>query len=217
MGEILYEYWRNQDNIEIETSAYLKLKQERLMSEFYKYCDKIILGVINSKRYAYYRFAEVDDLMNEARMKIFESIQKRQWKEEKGNIFNFFTTVAARNLLSYTLNISKKKARNTSLDISKIPNDPRFIYSQDFDRGFNIDFVFSEMDEFFSNKKKFQKLLEVFKMYYQINMGEKFIKKNFIDFAKTYTFSRSFVNTFFNHCRKIKEVGLLMNEIAGKE
>lgn len=217
MGEILYEYWRNQDNIEIETSAFLKTKQERLMTEFYKYCDKIILGVINSKRYAYYRFAEVDDLMNEARMKIFESIQKRQWKEEKGNIFNFFTTVAARNLLSYTLNISKKKARNTSLDISKIPNDPRFIYSQDFDKGFNIDFVFSEMDEFFSNKKKFQKLLEVFKMYYQINMGEKFIKKNFIDFAKTYTFSRSFVNTFFNHCRKIKEVGLLMNEIAGKE
>jgi len=217
MGEILYEYWRNQDNIEIETSTFLKTKQERLMSEFYKYCDKIILGVINSKRYAYYRFAEVDDLMNEARMKIFESIQKRQWKEEKGNIFNFFTTVAARNLLSYTLNISKKKARNTNLDISKIPNDPRFIYSQDFDKGFNIDFVFSEMDEFFSNKKKFQKLLEVFKMYYQINMGEKFIKKNFIDFAKTYTFSRSFVNTFFNHCRKIKEVGLLMNEIAGKE
>lgn len=187
------------------------------MTEFYKYCDKIILGVINSTQYAYYRFAEVDDLMNEARMKIFESIEKRQWKEEKGNIFNFFTTVTARNLLSYTLSISKKKEKMADLDLSTIPNDPKFIYNEDFDKSFNIDFIFSEMDSFFANKKKFQKLLEVFKMYYQINMGKKFVKKNFIDFARTYTFSRSFVNTFFNHAKKIRSACDLINEISNEQ
>ena len=217
MAEILREYWAISDDPEFANSAKLQLKKQRLMSELYRYLDKIIIGVINSPQYAYYRYGEVDDLMNEARMKIWQSIEKRQWVEEKGNIFNFFTTVTARNLLSYTVNNSKKKARYVDLDLSKIPNDPLFTYTQDFDKNFNIDFIYSEMDEFFSNKKKFIKLLEVFKMYYQINMGKKFIKKNFIDFARSYCFSRSFVNTFFNHCRKIKNATDLINEIANAE
>ena len=65
MAELLREYWLISDDPTFETSQTLQLKKQRLMSALFKYLDKIILGVINSPQYAYYRFGEVDDIINE--------------------------------------------------------------------------------------------------------------------------------------------------------
>lgn len=219
MAQILYDFWAAMDQNREGTMSdtLFEAKKNRLLNEFYKFTDKIIVGVINSPQYAYYRYAEMDDLVNYARMKIYESILARQWKAERGNIFNFFTTVAARNLRSFTMNITKKKRRMVSLDMTAAINDSRFIYQQDFDKNINVDFAFNEMESFFEDKKKLLKLLEVFKEYYSMNVGKKFIKKNFIEYAKSYCFSRSFVNTFFNYCKKIKSVSSLMGELDATE
>lgn len=222
--ELLKEYWRMDDlqktseTVSIEEAKKYERKKNLIFNEIYKHINKLILGVINSGQYAFYRFGEVEDLQSYAAMKVFESIEARQWNSEKGSVFNFFTAVVARNLYSYTTSMSKKKMKYADIDLTKIPHEEHFVYTHDYDKDFVIEYIFSEMDNFFADKKKFQDLLEVFKVYYKINSGKKFIKKKFIDFAKTYCFSRSFVNTFFNHCKKIKTISQIVNEMySGNE
>lgn len=191
-------------------------KSDMIMNKlFTQYIDKIINGVINSSYYAFYRFGEVDDLRNEARMKIYDSIKKKQWNPEKGaTIFSFLSTVAANNIRSYTLSQNRNRHYiNEFAELDKIFNNHNFQYREDNDKFFIIEHIFDEIYKFFDGKPKFQKLGKILKDYYYINMGKKFIKKDFIEYARTYTFSNSLVNTFFQNCKKIKIVTNIINDI----
>lgn len=192
------------------------IKSDRLMTELYtKYMDKIINGVINTPSCAFYRFYEVEDLRNFARMKIYESICKRQFDPERGSVFSFFSTVVSKNLYSFTIRENHKRRHiNDFVEIDRIFDDHIPKYEVDFDKNFVIEFVFDEINNFFQDKPRFQKLGEVFKIYFKNNTGKKFIKKDFIEFARTYTFSDSFCNNFFNACKKIKSVSKLLDEIV---
>jgi len=55
--------------------------QALMWSLFVDYADKIIKGTIYAPRYRYHRFDTMEDLIQEGRMCIYESILKKQWKE----------------------------------------------------------------------------------------------------------------------------------------
>ena len=64
------------------------------------------------------------------------------------------------------------------------------------------------------DKPRYQKLAEVFRIYFKNNIGKKFVKKDFIEFARTYTFSDSFCSSFFDACKKVKNVSKLLDEVT---
>lgn len=190
-------------------------KSNRIMNVLYsKYIDRIITGIIYAFRYNQY--GEIDDLTNYARWKIYDSIIKRQWKAEKGTIFNFFSTVASNNLKSYTKTMSNKKARMITVDIDTIfDNQDLKHYDKQYDDcDETMGYVFDEMEKHFDGKDKLLKLARVFKEYVKINgTKRKFIKKEFSEYAKSYTFSPSFVNSFFSKCKSIRSVAKLLGDI----
>jgi hypothetical protein len=58
-----------------------------------------------------------------------------------------------------------------------------------------------------------EKLSKVFIEYWKINMGKKFIKKNFIEYASTYTFSPSLCHAFFSNLKKIQSIKKIIGQI----
>lgn len=186
------------------------IKSDLIMNKFFKeYADLIIMGVIFAPTYRFWRFAEIDDLLQEARMALIASIHKKQWDPERGSIFNFFTTVIARNLMNYTSKHNRFPESDVDIDILFNNDDVQF--TQDYDKIFLIHDVFKHLRDFFSGKPKFVRLTELLEHYYYDNMGKRFIKKRFIEFAKAYNFSPAITNTFFSHCKKCRTIGY--NEI----
>lgn len=190
-------------------------KSERIMNELYsKYIDKIINGIIYAPMYKYYKWGDIDDLVNEARHKVYLSIKNNQFDPTKGNsIFSFLSTVVSRNLLTYTLNQNRHRNKKSDLDLDIIFNSQNFRYNEDFDKNFVIKIVFDEITAFFDKKEKYQNLSKLLEDYYKTHMGSKFIKKQFIEYARVYGFSSSFVNSFFNKLKKIKSVKKLLAEV----
>jgi hypothetical protein len=189
-------------------------KSEMIMNKlFTNYIDKIINGVIYSPRWKFYTFGNPEDLFQYARMHIYKSIIKQQWQPEKGNIFNFFTTVIYKNLLSETLASNKKLAKYSDIELETIVNNDNMIINENNNQAFVITYIFDEMKDFFKGKEKFLQLCDVLIEYYTINIGKKFVKKEFIEYAKTFMFSPSFVNNFFNHLKKIKKAKNSLNEL----
>lgn len=189
---------------------------ERIMHKlYYKYIDKIILGVINT--YRFHRFYEVDDLKNIARMKVYEAILKQRFDPERGTIFTFLSTVIAKNLLSFTIRENKKiKFIDAFVELESIFTNEAPMYIEDFDKNMVIEYIFEEINDFFSDKPRFQKLADVFKIYFKNNIGKKFVKKDFIEFARSYTFSDSFCSSFFEACKKIKSVSKLLEDVVAE-
>ena len=200
--------------IESKDGTQKTFKSDLIMNRlFIDYFDKIIIGIINSPQYKYYNFYEVDDLKNVARMKIYESIIKKQYKKEIASPFNFYSTVVSNNLFSFTTRESnKRKHINDFVEIEKIFNDSTPTYHEDFDKKFLFEFIFEEIDKFFQEKPRFLELAQIFKEYFENNQGRKFIKKDFIEYARTFTFSDSFCNNFFICCKKIKSISKILND-----
>lgn len=172
-----------------------------IIEKFFRYVDPLILGVIYTPKYKFWRFAEIDDLVQEARIALLISINKQQWDPARGTIFNFFTTVISRNLINFTRKHKKKAESDT--DIDTLYNNEDIKYNQDFDKEFIMNDIFKELRNFFSGKKKFLELTELLEIYYNDNLGKKFIKKQFIEFAKAYNFSPAITNTFFAYMKKL--------------
>jgi len=172
-----------------------------IMNIFYKkYIDNIINGIIFSQRYRFWQYAELDDLIQEGRIAIINSIHKQQWKREKGSIFNFFSTVVARNLMNFTTKQNKNIYSIVNMDIAEMFN---LYYNQNYDKNFLIDDLQRLLLVYFKGKKKFEELTELLIQYYKINLGKKFIKKHFIDFAKMYNYSPAIINTFFDLIKRL--------------
>lgn len=189
-------------------------KSERIMSKLYRnYVDKIINGVIFSPKFKLYTFGDPDDLFQVGRIEVYKSIIKQQWKAERGSIFNFVTTVVKKNLTWYTLGQNKKNSRISDLEVEKIINSDSFSYTDHYENFFLMSYVFDEIRAFFLGKSKMEKLAEVFIEYWGINSGKKFVKKNFIEYAGTYTFSPSLCHSFFSNLKKITSVRKIINQI----
>lgn len=209
--------------------------QAIMNSLFTDYVDKIIKGTIYAPRYRYHRFDNMDDLINEGRMCIYESILKKQWKElipvkdEKGviqyeedgvtaklkkgtNIFNFFTTVVANNLLSYTLKWNKDKDHRADQEIETLYDNENMQYHQDFNGSFVVKEFFDEIRKFFSGKEKFIDLTGLLESYFHSNTGKKFVKKDFIEFAKINCHSPSLINSFFSYIKRIKNINEIIKD-----
>lgn len=198
MVELINAYYS-----EIETYGH-SYKTERIMSKLFKdYVDKIINGVIFSATFKLYTLGDPEELFQVARMNVFKSIQKKQWTIERGSIFNFFTTVIKKNLVWFTLAQNKKKNRFSEVEIEKVNHD-KLIHNDNLDKDMTIEIIFDEMKKFFIGRERMLKLCEIFIDYYRINQGKKFIKKNFIEYAGTYTYSPSFCHSFFSNLKKIK-------------
>lgn len=189
-------------------------KSERLMSKLYRnYLDKIINGVIFSPKFKLYTFGDPDDLFQIGRFEVYKSIVKQQWKPERGTIFNFVTTVVKKNLTWYTLGQNKKNSRISDLEFEKIINSDNFSYVDHYENFFLMGYVFDEIKVFFVGKSKMEKLADVFIDYWKINSGKKFVKKNFIEYAGTYTFSPSLCHSFFSNLKKISSIRKIINQI----
>lgn len=172
---------------------------------FNKYVNKIIAGVIFSSKFMIFSFEDPDDLKQIAALEVYKSIRKKQWNEDRGSIFNFFTTVIKKNLTWYTLGQNKKRRNIIKVDIEEI-NDELLEYNENYDGITLEEDIFMEMKMFFAGKERMERLAEVFIEYYHINRGKKFIKKHFIEYAATHTFSPSFCHTFFSNLKKIKSI-----------
>lgn len=177
-------------------------ESKKILTEFFSYADKIVVGIIYSPGYNFWRYAEIDDLVQEARVAILLSLNKTQWDPARGSIFNFFSTVVSKNLMNYTNKVTKNSKRYSYKKINDACSN--IVYNHDFEKNFIMNEVFDLLQEFLSGKKTAEELLELLKKYYDINFGEKFIKKDFIEYCGAYGYSPATVNTFFLLLKRIK-------------
>lgn len=190
-------------------------KTNMLMDVFFsKYADHLVKGVIHMPTYKFWNYAEVDDLLQEGRMALIQSIHKNQWDPNRGNIFNFFTTVIVRSLINYTRKYNKREESDADIDV--IYNNSDMKYYQDYESQFLLQDIFREIKKYFKGKIKFIKLTELLEHYYNDNFGKKFIKKHFIEYAKAYNFSPAITNTFFAFVKNLiyskdKEIQILLD------
>lgn len=177
-------------------------KSNQLMNNFFTYADKIILGIINAYRFT--RFAERDDLIQEARMAIILSIHKQQFKPAKGTIFNFISVVSSRNLINYTTKLNRNYTKKSNADIDIFYNNESLTFYQDFDKNFLLEDTFAILLEYFQGKPRLIKLTELLIEYFETHRSSRFVKKHFINFAKGHNFSSAMVNTFFEMIARAK-------------
>lgn len=194
--------------IDISNKGEIKSKHTDMLMHvlFVKYFDKMIGGIIYSQKYKFWKFAEYDDLFQEGRTAVLSSINKCQWKKERGSIFNFFTTVIMRNLINYTTKYNKNSHSMASTDISKIPHHKDIQYIQNFDRDFLIDDMRQILMKHFSGKHKFQELSDLLVHFFATTYSRKFIKRRFIEYTRGFNYSSAIVNTFFSHIKKINNM-----------
>lgn len=204
-------------------------KAQMIMTRlFTNYLDRIISGVIYNKKYSYYRWAEIDDLMNEGRLAIYDSLIKRQWKEfipkkgddgvvlidDEGNpimikgasFFSFLSTVVSNNLLSYTVNLNKRRKFVAYQEIETLYDNENMKFNEHHDETLLIPEVFKELKKHFKDRQKLHKLACLLEDYFYHIGGVKFVKKDFIEYAKAHTFSPSLINTFFTYLKNIKSI-----------
>jgi len=181
---------------------------DRIMSRFYDYADKIILGIIN--KYQFHKYAELDDLKQEARIAVHSSIVKQQYDQSKGSIFNFISLVAQRGLVNYTKKLNKNIDKKSAVDIDLFYNNRTLTYYQDFDKNIILDDLKVILLDYFSGQARLEELTILLIRYFETHRSSRFIKKHFIEYARAYNFSSAMVNTFFDKISR----GKYKNEIS---
>lgn len=198
MAEIIDAYY-----IETNDGERLTRRSDAMMEDLYvNYVDKIILGIIFAPAYSFWRYAEMDDLMQEGRMAILSSIHKKQWNPAKGTIFNFFSTVVSKNLMNFTTKQNRNLRYRSDADITRLYNNQSLAYRHDMDKHMVFNDVIGMLLKFFEGKKKLEGLTILLAQYYRVNSGKRFVKKQFIQFAKGHSYSPAMVNTFFNYLKR---------------
>ena len=173
----------------------------RIINQLYiQYIDKMINGIIFSGKYKFYKKGDTEELFQEARIATLVSINKKQLDLNRGNIFNFFTTVIIRNLQNYTTRTNKKH-NPTNIHFDLFENVVDFSYQCHFDN----EFIFEELEiiltNHFQGHDKYQELTNLFCLYLKNNKCGKFTKKAFAEFVNKNGFTTALVNTFFTHIR----------------
>lgn len=178
-------------------------KCQRLLTVLFSKMDLIIKGMISSPAYNFWKYAEYDDLFQEARLAILVSLKKDQYSSEKGTVFNFFSTVVANNLKNYTTSTNKRKKDFVFQELSQV-NNSFMMYDQNYDKSLIVDETFTVLKRFFAGKQKFIEIIDLLARYYEINKGTRFVKKDFIQYANAFGYSAALVNTFFNMCVRLR-------------
>ena len=214
MAELILAYMKETKNGMAPTR-----KSDHIMDNLYvNYVDKIIIGIIFTPAYSFWRYAEMEDLIQEGRMAILSSIHKNQWDAAKGTIFNFFSTVVSKNLMNYTTKQNRNMRHKSNTDITKLFNNDNLAYNHDMDKAMVMNDVIDMLLKFFEGKKKLEGLTILLMQYHNVNSGKRFIKKQFIQFAKGHNYSPAMVNTFFNYLKRfgrlqhMRELLILMGE-----
>lgn len=199
MIRLMAEYVEITDNGQI-----ISRHSDALMAEFFYYADKIIYGIINA--YKFTRFAELDDLVQQAREAIVMSVHKRQFNVLKGTIFNFISVVAARNLINYTTKINRNYALRSDADIEIFYNNDSLTFYQDFDKNLLLDDLECILVRFFDGKPRLIDLTRLLIQYFKAHRSSRFVKKDFIRYARAYNYSPAMVNTYFELCGRAKTI-----------
>lgn len=187
---------------ETNSGEFTSQKSNFIMNKLFEnYMDKIIMGIIFTPKYSFWKYAETDDLLQEGRMAIYLSIIKSQFNPDRGSPFNFFSTVVSKNLMNFTTKHNRHYNKKSSTDISKLYNNDSMTYHQDLDKGIVLNDIIGMLYEFFDQKPKYQDLTVLLAQYININSSKKFIKKHFIQFAKGHNYSPAIVSTFFNYLK----------------
>lgn len=165
---------------------------------FGKYVDKIIHGVIYSRKKSFYANGDPDELFQEARIAVLKSIHKRQWDPLKGTIFTFFTTVVIRNLKTYTTRTNKKRSGGKGeVDIELLRNAIALSYDAKLDAAMLLADLGTLMDTYFAKHRRFHDLFTLMLEYFCERRGERFTKREFCLYAADFGYRSRFVNTFF--------------------
>lgn len=194
-------------------------KSDAIMNNLYvNYIDKIIMGIIFTPKYSFWRYAEIEDCIQEARMAVYMSILKQQFDPERGGSFNFFSTVISNTLKNFTSKHNRHFDKKSNADISKLYNNNSLTYNQNLDKDILFNDIIAMLMVFFEEKPKFQNLTILLAQHVNVSASSngKFIKKHFIQYAKGHNYSPAIVNTFFNYLkrfatkRQIKELLFLV-------
>ena len=199
MVELINEYM-----LETNCGEFINRKSNFIMKKlFTNYMDKIIMGIIYTPKYKFNTYAEVEELFQQAREAIISSIHKNQFNISKGGPFNFFSTVVSKNLMNYTCKLNKYMGKKSHTDISKLYNNESITYYHDMEQEILFTNIIDMLLKFFEDKESFRELTILLTNYHNVNAGNRFIKKHFIQYAKGHGFSPSFVNTFFLYCKRL--------------
>ena len=108
--------------------------------------------------------------------------------------------------------------QTANTDITKLFNNDNLSYNHDMDKAMVMNDVIDMLLKFFEGKKKLEGLTILLMQYHNVNSGKRFIKKQFIQFAKGHNYSPAMVNTFFNYLKRfgrlqhMRELLILMGE-----
>jgi len=191
MIELMKEYQQHSNFGELKNEA-----SDMAMNRFFKYADKIIKGIIYA--YKFTRFAELDDLIQEARAAVMLSINKNQYDITKGSIFNFISVVTERNLKNFTTKQTRYSHKKSDVDIDVFFNNNSLTYYQNFDKNFIIDDLLQILLDYFAGKPRLEQLTYLLIEYFKTHRSSRFVKKHFINYARAYNYSSALVNTFFD-------------------
>lgn len=187
----------------IESAAGKTIAAERTISKLFTgYIDTMITGIIFSPAHSFWRFAEPDDLIQEARAAIYLSIIRKQYISGKGTLFNFIYTVIVNTLKNFSTKSNRHFDRKSGTDITKLYNNGSLIYVQNMDGGMVIEDIIGMLLLYFEDKPKFQGLTLLLGRYIDISGSTRFIKKHFVQYAKGNNYSPAMVNTFFSYLKR---------------
>ena len=172
----------------------------KMMQSMFEFFDKLILGVIFNVNYKLYLYADLDDLLQEGRLALLTVIHKQTFNRTKGTLFNFFSTVVYNNLMNYIRKNRKIVYNEVSVEIFQKP----ITYNHNYYIDHIVDDALNELYELVKGKKKLEELTLLLKHYYSLHGKEKFLKKNFIQFAKAYNYSPATINNFFTCIKKLR-------------
>jgi len=207
--------------IETDYGKKTTTKSQRSIDKLFKnYVDKIILGIIFTPKYSFWRYAENDDLIQEGRLAIYKAIIKNNFDTNRGSIFNFFSTVIEKNLMNFTSKHNRHYMKKSSADISKLYNNQSLSYNHDLDKDIVIENVIAMLVVLFEDKPKFQDITLLLADYIYVNHSTRFVKKHFIQFCRSHNYSSAIIGTFFNYLKRFsnnKDIKELLNIIDHEE
>ena len=176
-------YWREEEFKE------LLLNKEKNMTKIIKRIDVLINAVIN--KYAYYKFHEVDDLRQHARLNVLSALEK--YDPEKGRSFSYFTKVINWALLGFTTKNSKIKEAEVDLENAEQLEAPDI----------NNDITqYERLEELLVETTQDEELSALFANYYRTNHDTASLSE-FIIYGQANGFSVFELEEFLNQIKSV--------------
>lgn len=199
MCNLLHQYLALSKNGTVKS-----MQADRVIGRLFgSYIDKIINGVLISYKSKFRFYPDQDELFQEARIAVLSSINKRQWDPQRGDIFNFFSTVIIRNLTNYTLR-KNRKIRGGEMDVAKFENTMKMSFDANYEKEYFFDELVALLKEYFENDNEYVQLCYELVDYFMNKRGERFTKREFSEFIIGRGYSSTLVNSFFSLLKRAR-------------